>query len=243
MHTDESQSVGQFPTTHWSLVNRAAGQDVAVRGEAIAELLKKYLPALRSVLRFYRVPASEGEDILQSFICDRVIQQNILSCADQTRGRFRSFIFASLRNFMLNWARSARASKRSSKMPLLSLDVDPGIDVEAKALCDDFDNAWVRTLLQQTLDRMHTYCSRNDSEVIWEVFDQRLLKPSYDGTTPISYEELTARLKLKSPAQAANMLVTAKRIFARTLRSVVAEYARDEDEIAEELSMLRALSL
>src|SRR5690242_7649392 len=102
MQSDELREVGGFPTTHWSLVDRASHEDPEVRRQGITELLKRYAPALRSVLKFYHVAPSDSEDLLQGFICDRVIQQNILSWADQARGRFRSFIFTSLRNYMLN---------------------------------------------------------------------------------------------------------------------------------------------
>ena len=42
-----------------------------------------------------------------------------------------------------------------------------------------------------------------------------------------------------SPLQLSNLLVTGKRMFLRTLRGVIAEYARDEDEVEEELRELK----
>jgi hypothetical protein len=48
------------------------------------------------------------------------------------------------------------------------------------------------------------------------------------------------RHKLESPMQASNILMTGKRNFERTLRSVIAEYA-NEDEIEIEIVELRQI--
>src|SRR5690349_18443116 len=106
MSSDELREVGSFPTTHWSLVGRASHEDPEVRRQGIAELLKRYAPALRSVLKFYHVAPSDSEDLLQGFICD----------------------------------------------------AGSSIDVETKSQCAEFDNAWVRTVLQEAVDRMHNHC-------------------------------------------------------------------------------------
>jgi hypothetical protein len=49
------------------------------------------------------------------------------------------------------------------------------------------------------------------------------------------------RIGFKTPLQASNALVTAKRMFERQLRSVVAEYAGDESEVESELMDLRRI--
>ena len=76
---------------------------------------------------------------------------------------------------------------------------------------------------------------------VWGVFQCRLLDPSLQGTAPVDYEELVARFGLQSPSQASNVLVTAKRTFARALRSVVGEYALGDDEIDAEIRELREI--
>src|SRR5918993_469093 len=112
-HGDEAGTIGSFPTTQWTLVGNAARLgDPERRREAMGQLLERYLPALRTAVSRMGVRHDQVEDLLQGFICDRVIQQNILSAADQARGRFRSFIFTSLRNFVFNQARAALAAKR-----------------------------------------------------------------------------------------------------------------------------------
>jgi hypothetical protein len=50
---------------------------------------------------------------------------------------------------------------------------------------------------------------------------------------------LIGKFGFRSPSQAFNILGTAKRMFKRHLRAVIAEYARDEKEVAEELRALK----
>ena len=88
---------------------------------------------------------------------------------------------------------------------------------------------------------MCDWCETSDRREVWGVFESRLVGPILKGTEPIGYQELVERFGLGSPAQASNVLITAKRIFARTLRSVVAEYCRDNREMESELEELREI--
>jgi len=72
------------------------------------------------------------------------------------------------------------------------------------------------------------------------VLEGRVIGPLLDGSSPVPNEELVQRLGLNSPEEAWNLLATAKRTFARALRSVVGEYEKDERRIEEEIADLRA---
>jgi hypothetical protein len=77
----------------------------------------------------------------------------------------------------------------------------------------------------------------------WGVFKARLLDPILDGARAPSYEELIARLGFRSPAEASNALITARRQFDRLLREIVAEYAGEGADVETEIADLnRALS-
>src|SRR2546430_1488073 len=56
-------------------------------------------------------------------------------------------------------------------------------------------------------------------------------------------EQIAVDLNLESPKAASNRLITAKRLFARVMRSVVAEYVNDERGIDDEIKdLMRILS-
>ena len=58
---------------------------------------------------------------------------------------------------------------------------------------------------------------------------------------PVSYEELAAKLHLNSPTQAANLLITGKRMYVRLLRQAVGEYEPAETGISEEIVALQKI--
>ena len=101
---------------------------------------------------------------------------------------------------------------------------------------------WARTVLAQTVARMEAACQAKGCLDRWAVFKARLLDPMLDGAETPTYEELVARLGFRSPAEASNALITAKRQFDRLLHEVVAEYAGPDADVEAELRELhRAL--
>src|SRR4051812_34630004 len=72
-----------FPLTQWSLVARAGADPTpddptahAQRREALGVILTRYSPALRVHLRARGIDADNAENLLHSFITDRVIERN-----------------------------------------------------------------------------------------------------------------------------------------------------------------------
>ena len=64
------------------------------------------------------------------------------------------------------------------------------------------------------------------------VFRARLLHAlDDDNAPPVAYDELVREFGFQSPAQAGNILMTAKRVFSRCLEETVAQYALSADEV------------
>jgi hypothetical protein len=93
----------------------------------------------------------------------------------------------------------------------------------------------------QTMEQMRTECERSDRNDLWQLFDARVVGPTLRGEETPDYQTLVRRSGAASPLQLSNLLVTAKRMFIRTLRDVVSEYARDEEELEEEIRDLRKI--
>src|SRR5262245_45839466 len=93
----------QFPTTRWSLVGRAAGRGVENGKLALGELIEIYLPALGAHLtRSLRIEPNQADDLLQSFLSDKVCEQNMVALADRGRGKFRTFLLTALERFAID---------------------------------------------------------------------------------------------------------------------------------------------
>jgi RNA polymerase sigma-70 factor (ECF subfamily) len=238
---DRERITEAFPATHWSLVGRVGGADPAAKRQALSDLIAHYRPALRShlVLR-QRMDPDHADDLLQSFLCDKVVEQNFVERAEKERGKFRTFLLTALQNFAKSDSRKASARKRSpGNLAAINQEMDVS---DAGAQPDErFDVEWARSLLSDSLARMKAECHKSGRNDLWMVFETRLVGPMLRDTEPMPYEELVKTCGFESPAQAANALVTAKRMFERVLRTAVGEYARDEQAIDEEIRDLYAI--
>jgi len=232
-----------MPSTRWVLITEAA-QDAGERQrEALETLVERYLPALRAHLVINkRLPPEHAEDLLQSFLVSKVIERPWLRRADPARGRFRTFLLTSLDRFIISEARVANAQKRAPSPQVMSDLEDHVRQTQAMGQPSAaYDIAWARQVLADALRRMETACATAHRPAVWGVFERRLLGPLLEGSTPPPYAELVKQFGFDSPAQAANTLTTAKRMFSSVLRKVVGEYTDDPDQIERELRELTGI--
>jgi hypothetical protein len=185
-------------------------------------------------------PEDEADDVVQEFIADKIVEKNLVEKADRSRGKLRTLLRCALENFAMSLLRRQNAQKRRpQEAELRSIERHQYTGPEKETPTDPFDAAWAREVLATALDRMQEYCKDAERLEIWSVFKLRVLRPVLEGIDPLPYDELISRFELESPSRAYNLLATAKRIFRRCLRSVVAEYAGSDAGIDEELRDLR----
>lgn len=244
--SDSRPSALRFPTTDWILIGRTVrrGKE-GERRQALSDLVARYLPALRAYLRVRRhLPGEKAEDLLQAFLADKVLEQDLLARADRTRGRFRSFLLTALDRFLVSQHRRERAAKRNPQQEALSLEQEEDLDPSAPAAADVFELEWTRQVLELAVGRVRSECQGRGRGAVWGVFEARVLRPALHGAEPPPLEELARRFGLDSVGQAYVAVATAKRMFARNLRTVVREYTDgDETEAEEEIGrMMQVLS-
>ena len=232
-----------FPTTRWSLVDLIRRGDAQATREALGELLTRYLPALQAHLTRRRGLAPEkADDLIQEFVAGKILEKGLIARADRKLGKFRTFLLTALDRFVIDRARHDAAKKRSpGDAAVVSLgDRQPALPAD-ETPSGIFDVTWARGVLAETLGRMRRHCEAQGRDDLWGVFQSRLMDPILRGSEPADYAELVRRFGLKSPAHASNVLITGKRMFARTLRTVVAEYCQDDQEIESEIEELRQI--
>jgi DNA-directed RNA polymerase specialized sigma24 family protein len=224
-----------FPATHWSLVQRAGVPDEETRREALRNLLERYEPALRSYLLLLRqMPEDAAEELLQAFIADRMLATELFKRADREKGKFRTLLLACLRNFEISMYRARQVRVTVPLARNMHNETEASSDVIVVA-------AWARSLVNSVLAAMREECRQTQRPDIWTVFEERVVAEAFENRTPTPYEELATRLTLASPHQAANLLVTGKRMYARLLRAAVAEYVLEAGQIDQEIMELREI--
>jgi hypothetical protein len=224
-----------FPRTDWAELGKAAEAEQM----PLDRLVRLYWQPLRIFLvATFPSVKNQADTLLQDFAEDKLLQEGWLRKADQSRGRFRDFLKTSLRNFVLN-----RLNLAEVKNPPISLEELEQELPEREAASEEFDLAWAQTVLAETLRRMEADCKNPGEDqprrgYIWEMFRLRLLEPILNGAAEVPYEQLIDRFGLKSPTDASNTLLSAKRIFKAHLSKVIKEYARQDAATSAEVLAL-----
>ncbi len=235
-----------FPPTRWTLIDLASDRSRPDANCALGELLERYLPALKTYLvAAKRLSPDQVEDIVHQFIADKILMGDLLAKADRARGRFRSFLLVSLDRYTISAFRKQNALRRTPKQgSLLSLDAEfNNLDNQtlSPSVTTCFDLAWTREIIWETLRRVELECETSGRPRFWEIFRDRVVNPMLQGTPPVPYATLATKLRFVSPIQAANALMTTKRMFERTFRDVVREYTGNDEDVEQEISELRAI--
>jgi DNA-directed RNA polymerase specialized sigma24 family protein len=237
----EDRDAGVFPSTHWSTVT-AAGWTGSLAGQsALGRVIERYRrPLLLHLCWRFQASTDQAEDWLHSFVEKRILKKEILRQAEQQRGRFRTFLLTALDHFVRDELRHATRISRVPSGGLISLDdleADPS-PCQASSQGDPFDCAWMQTVLAEALDRLREFYLCKGRHDLWGVFTSGLVEPMLSETPAPSMEILAERCGFSSARQASNGLTTAKRMFKQILGAIIAEYARDQGAVAEEIKEL-----
>ncbi len=233
----------RFPTTQWTLVGHAGLEFDPRRRDALDELLRRYWPALKLHLTAKkRIDPNEADDLVQGFVESKLLEKNLVAAAERGRGKFRSLLATALENYVVNEMQRRGAKKRIADRAS-SLDEDGRGNLASGSATPDstFDVAWARELLADVVRRVKQECEDSEREDLWIVLESRILRPIMEGAEPVGYDELIERCGFKTPSQASNALITAKRMFARQMRTVIGQYAMDEADIEQEIRDLESI--
>ena len=210
--------------------------------EALESLLRRYYRPLQAHLAWkFAMTGDAARDALQEFVQRRVLLANLLASAARDKGRFRTFLLTALDHFVVSEFRRESAAKRRPAGGLCSLDELEGVAESSgrSAGPDACVESWAEVVIEQVLELMKSECQSQGCLDRWGIFKERLLDPVLNGADAVGYEDLIARYGFRTPSEASNALITAKRMFNRLLRQVVSDYAGQGADVEEEIRELR----
>lgn len=236
-----SRSTGsRFAATRWSIVLAAGDRrDSGAARRALGELIQTYWFPLYAYLRRQGSTPTDAEDLVQGFFL-RLLEKEDLAAVDRAKGKFRSYLLASLQHFAANERRKARALKRGGNVHLLSLDAqaaearyiaEPADEMTPQRL---FERRWALAVLEQVLASLRReYAGRGQSEVF------AALEHVLVGGGKADYASLAGQLGMSEGAikVAAHRL---RRRYRAILREEIAQTVDDPAKVDEEISQLRA---
>lgn len=241
--TDLGGSQQAFLTTQWSLIdNIKDGQD---RDQArIGFLLERYWKPVYCFLRRKSYANESAKDLTQAFFHEVVLNQNLVKRADQSRGRFRTFLLHALIQFISKQNLKTRAQKRIPREKLVYMDQADALEIPDRLSESppetSFHHAWLSVLLERVLEDVRKSCENDGMEKHWVLFHQRVIAPVLYDQPERGLGDLCDIHQIKDTKTASNMIITVKRRYKSALLDEVSRTVLSHDQAPEELTDLMA---
>lgn len=229
---------GQFPRTHWSVVLSAGHGDDTRAHEALTRLCQTYWYPLYAFVRRNGRSPEDAQDLTQGFFA-HLLEHHALAKVDPTKGKFRTFLLASLRHFLANEWDRAQTQKRGGGHPLVSLDTTLaetrfGAEAAAQESPDRaYERNWALTLMEQVLTRLRAEQAKLGKGTQFERLRDNLMA---DPAAPC-YADLGAQLGMSGDA----LKTAVSRLRCRyreLLREEIAHTVSRPAEVEEEIQHL-----
>lgn len=207
---------------------------------ALEKLCGTYWPPIYAFIRRQGHNPHDAQDLTQAFFA-RLLEKNYLADVDRAKGKFRSFLLASLKHFLANEWDKAKAQKRGGGKVFVPIDAQDaetkcGIDPADSQSADKiFEKRWALTLLEQVLDKLREEFVSDGKE---NLFEQ--LKPTLtEASRTISCAEIATRLGMSEGAVKVSVHRLRQR-YRELIRAEIAETVSSSGEVEDELRSLFA---
>ncbi len=227
-----------FATTRWTVV-LAAGQHAGPQSTAaLEELCHTYWYPLYAYVRRRGYGKEDAEDLVQAFFA-RFLEKNYLAGLDAERGRFRAFLLASLKHFLINeWKKTQRQKRGGGELPL-SLDWETADTKFQVAATNEpspdkaFDREWALALLAKVIERLQQECEAEGKGKVFEQLKTFLMA----GKAESAQSEVAKVLDMEEGAVRVAVHRLRKR-YRVLLRDEIVQTLADESMVDEELRAL-----
>jgi len=231
-----------FATTHWTIVLNAGRSDSTRARDALAQLCQTYWYPLYAYIRRRGESPADAEDLTQGFFA-RLLEHNSLADVRREKGKFRSFLLASLNHYLSDQWDRQRAQKRGQGR-VISLEAAPAearwSREPADTLTPDklFERKWAMTVLEVIVQRLQREYESPGKGSLFMALRFSIAGEKADEP----YAKLAADLGLKEPALRVSVHRLRQR-YRQLLREEIARTVATEAEIDGEIQHLyRALA-
>jgi RNA polymerase sigma factor (sigma-70 family) len=190
----------RFHTTRWSVVLISAQSQTPGSKEALGDLCKLYWYPLYAFIRHRGYSPEDAQDLVQGFFL-HLIEYKTLSRVDRSKGKFRSFLLASLQNYLANEADRARCLKRGGAAKFVPMggfaEAEDRYGLESvDELTPEkvFDARWAMVLLGEAMNRLSGQYTAQGKATTFQVL-RAFLDPINTKRLP-SYEDVAAQLEV-----------------------------------------------
>ncbi len=224
-----------FTSTHWSVVVLAGQEHSPQSAAALERLCQAYWYPLYSFTRRQGYGPHEAADLTQDFF-SHLLATNALASVSREKGKFRSFLLASLKNLLANEWNRARCQKRGGGVPLFSLDeeaaegryqLDPADELTPDKI---FERQWAETILSRALEGLRQECDGGEKSRRFDEVKTFLLGEK--GTDSLAGAATRLNLSLSAVKALVHRL---RRRFRELIRDEISQTVSRPEEIEQEI--------
>jgi RNA polymerase sigma factor (sigma-70 family) len=208
---------------------------------ALAELCHTYWAPLYSFVRSRGYTVHDAQDLTQSFFA-YLIEHEIYARVDRQKGRFRSFLLASLKNFLGHASDRERTLKRGGGQNFLPLheaqieNAESLFQTHSWTSSEDrvFERSWAAALVTAGLERLAADYKGESKEKLFK--ELRVFLGGGAGPPP-PYAELAVRLGMSESTLRTHVTRLRAR-YREVLHAEVRRTVATEAQAQEELHVL-----
>jgi RNA polymerase sigma factor (sigma-70 family) len=215
MTTSPPPEAQDFLTTRWTRVCLAKEASDDGR-RALADLCEAYYEPVVAFLRCELRDAAAARDLSHEFFAE-ILGGGRIEGADQSRGRFRSYLLGAVKHFAAHKREAAARLKRGGGLERATLDDDEAMAVPDAGLSPDaaFERQWALTVLGRALEALEKESVANGRAAFFEKVKPLLTDGSDHGAQA-------------QVAEACGMNVAALRMALHRLRRRLREFVQAE---------------
>jgi RNA polymerase sigma-70 factor (ECF subfamily) len=226
--------------THWSMVLDAQTELRAAR-DALEKLCSIYWRPIYTFVRRQNIGPEEAEDLTQGFFA-LLLERKDLNNVRKEKRRLRSYLLASLKNFLADERRRVTAIKRGKEERVIPLDKirqRKRVDVEwsDRFTADEiYERCWAFTVLEQVIARLRDeYRSTGNLHFFDQMKKMLMDEPDRPSQAQIASEfEMTENTVKQA-------FYRFRRRYQRLLREEIAHTVAVPGDIEDELRCLIAV--
>ena len=234
-----------FATTRWSLIRNGHVAGARSDGnEGLAKLCQIYWRPIFTFIYRRGYSAQDAQDLTQDFFLV-ILEGTLLQTADPARGRFRSLLIKSLKNFLIDAAGKRRTRKRGGDLQFVSwekwmAEAPCQLSISAQTLATSppealFDLSWAAAIGEEALRRLRIECESKGRRRVFEVLQGYLTSERSD----ICYQELSQALGVPEPV-VKSLLHQFRTRYRALLREEVAKTVGTDANVDDEIRYLCA---
>jgi len=207
-------------------------------GAALEQLCRTYWYPLYAFVRRQGYDLADAQDLTQGFF-ELLLARHYLKDVDRDKGRFRSFLLASLKHFLANEWKKANRQKRGGATETVSFDAieaeeryrhEPAMESSAETL---FDRRWARAVLDAVLQKLRTEFAQAGKEDRFQELSALL----FQEPPPGEYARLAAQWRITESAVRSSVQRIRHR-YAALFREEIAGTVTDPRDVEGEIVYL-----